>query len=224
MHNRPTEEPGDELDSLPYPHVHGLEGTFSCFRKETILHGGETRMPNAKVLAEKKAVVAELTEKLKNAASGVLVDYKGITVEDDTKLRAELRKNNVEYSVVKNTLTRFAAQEAGYGELDAYLNGTTALAISMDDAVMPAKLIGAFAKKSKTFEIKAGFVDGKVVDVATVQQLAELPSKEILLAMVLGTMNAPIASLARAIKAIAEQKGAPAEAPAEEAAAEAAAE
>ena len=85
-------------------------------------------MPNAKVLAEKKAVVAELTEKLKNAASGVLVDYKGITVEDDTKLRAELRKNNVEYSVVKNTLTRVAAQEAGYGELDAYLNGTTALA------------------------------------------------------------------------------------------------
>lgn len=224
MQNRPAEEPGDEFDFITVPSCPWHEGTFSCFRKETILHGGETRMPNAKVLAEKKAVVAELTEKLKNAASGVLVDYKGITVEDDTKLRAELRKNNVEYSVVKNTLTRFAAKEAGYGELDSVLNGTTALAISMDDAVMPAKLIGAFAKKSKTFQIKAGFVDGKVVDVATVQQLAELPSKEILLAMVLGTMNAPIASLARAIKAIAEQKGAPAEAPAEEAAAEAAAE
>lgn len=168
-------------------------------------------MPNAKVLAEKKAVVAELSEKMKNAAAGVLVDYKGITVEDDTKLRAELRKNNVEYAVVKNTLTRFAAKEAGYEELSPILNGTTALAISMDDSIMPAKLIGAFAKKNKNFEIKAGFIDGKVVDVDTVQRLADLPSKEILLAMVLGTMSAPIASLARAIKAIAEQKGAPAE-------------
>ncbi len=179
-------------------------------------------MPNAKVLTEKQAIVAELTEKLRNASSGVLVDYKGITVEADTKLRAELRKNNVEYAVVKNTLTRFAAKEVGFDDLDPILNGTTAMAISMEDPVLPAKIIGDFAKKNpKIFKIKAGFVDGKVVDAATVEQLSELPSKDILVAMVLGTMNAPIAALARALNAIAEKDGESAPAAAEETAAEA---
>ena len=119
-------------------------------------------MPNAKVLAEKQAVVASMVEKLKNAHAGVLVDYKGITVEHDTKLRAELRKNNVEYSVVKNTLTRFAAKEVGFEALDPVLNGTTALAISMDDSIAPARVISDFIKKNPKvpFEIKAGFVDG----------------------------------------------------------------
>lgn len=173
-------------------------------------------MPNAKVLADKQAVVAELAEKMRNAKAGVLVDYKGITVEADTKLRSDLRKNGVEYAVVKNTLTRFAAKEVGFGELDPILNGTTALAMSMEDEITPAKLLSEFAKKnSKFFSIKAGFVDGKVVDSATVERLGALPSKDVLLAMVLGTMNAPIASLARAIKAIADQKGAPTEAAAE---------
>lgn len=188
-------------------------------------------MPNAKVLAEKQAMVAALAEKMKNASSGVLVDYKGITVEQDTKLRAELRKNGVDYAVVKNTLTRFAAKQIGFDELDEVLNGTTALAVSAEDSVMPAKLISEFAKKNpKVFKIKAGFVDGKVVDVATIERIGELPSKDVLLAMVLGTMNAPIAALARALNAIAEKNGegapAPEEKPAEEAApaAEAAAE
>lgn len=179
-------------------------------------------MPNAKVLSEKQAIVAELAGKLRNAKSGVLVDYKGINVGADTKLRAELRKNGVEYAVIKNTLIRFAANEVGFDALDPVLNGTTALAMSMEDEVTPAKLLSEFAKKhSKVFSIKAGFVDGKVVDSATVEHLGSLPSKEILLAMVLGTMNAPIASLARAIKAIADQKGAPAEEAAAEAPAEA---
>ncbi|MBQ9535968.1 MAG: 50S ribosomal protein L10 [Clostridia bacterium] len=188
-------------------------------------------MPNAKVLAEKQAMVAALAEKMKNASSGVIVDYKGITVEQDTKLRAELRKNGVDYAVVKNTLTRFAAKQIGFDELDEVLNGTTALAVSAEDSVMPAKLISEFAKKNpKVFKIKAGFVDGKVVDVATIERIGELPSKDVLLAMVLGTMNAPIAALARALNAIAEKNGegapAPEEKPAEEAApaAEAAAE
>ena len=121
-------------------------------------------MPNAKILAEKQAVVASMVEKLKNASAGVLVDYKGITVEHDTKLRAELRKNNVEYSVVKNTLTRFAAKEVGFEALDPVLNGTTALAISMDDSIAPARVISEFIKKNPKvpFEIKAGFVDGQV--------------------------------------------------------------
>jgi len=177
-------------------------------------------MPNAKVLAEKQAVVAELAEKMKNAQAGVLVDYKGITVDNDTKLRAELRKNGVEYAVVKNTLTRFAAKQVGFDELSDVLNGTTALALSMDDAIAPARVIVDFMKKNPKvpFQVKAGFVEGKIVDEDTIKQLGELPGKEMLVAMVLGTLNAPIAALARAINAIAEQKGAPAaaEAPAAE--------
>ena len=106
-------------------------------------------MPNAKVLAQKQAMVSELADKMRNASAGVFVDYKGITVEADTKLRAELRKAGVEYSVVKNTLTRFAANEVGFTELDPILNGTTALALGMDDPIAPAKLIVDFAKKNE---------------------------------------------------------------------------
>ena len=104
-------------------------------------------MPNANVLEAKKAIVAEMTEKLQNAASGVLVDYKGITVAEDTALRTELRKNDVEYAVVKNTLTRFAAEGAGLGELSECLNGTTSLAISHSDPIAPMRVINKFAKQ-----------------------------------------------------------------------------
>jgi large subunit ribosomal protein L10 len=172
-------------------------------------------MPNAKVLAEKQQVVAELTEKMRRASSGVFVDYKGIKVDEDTQLRADMRKAGVEYAVVKNTLARFAIKELGFDALDPILNGTTALAMSMDDPIAPAKIVGEFIKKHpKYYTVKAGFVDGQVVDAATVTRMADLPSKEILLAMVLGTLNAPIAALARAINAIAEQKnGGPLAAP-----------
>ena len=117
-------------------------------------------MPNASVLEAKKAVVAELTEKLQNAASGVLVDYKGITVAQDTALRTELRANDVEYAVVKNTLTRFAAEGAGLGELSECLNGTTSLAISHSDPIAPMRVINKFAKQFNggKFTIKAGFM------------------------------------------------------------------
>ena len=170
-------------------------------------------MPNAKVLAQKQAIVSELADKMRNASAGVFVDYKGITVEADTKLRAELRKAGVEYSVVKNTLTRFAANEVGFTELDPILNGTTALALGMDDPIAPAKLIVDFAKKNeKVFKIKAGFIEGKVVDVETIKSIGELPSKDVLVATVLGTLNAPIAALARALNAIAEKQGGGAEA------------
>ena len=165
-------------------------------------------MPNAKVLAQKQAMVSELADKMRNASVGVFVDYKGITVEADTKLRAELRKAGVEYSVVKNTLTRFAANEVGFTELDPILNDTTALALGMDDPIAPAKLIVDFAKKNeKVFKIKAGFIEGKVVDVETIKSIGELPSKDVLVATVLGTLNAPIAALARALNAIAEKQG-----------------
>ena len=165
-------------------------------------------MPNAKVLSEKQAIVAELAEKLKNASSGVLVDYKGITVAEDTALRAELRKNDVEYSVVKNTLVRFAPDEANLNELDGVLHGTTSLAISTGDPIAPMRIVNNYAKKlGDRFNIKAGFMDGKVLPLADVAALAELPSKEALLGQVLGTMLAPITSLAIVLKAICEQQG-----------------
>ena len=170
-------------------------------------------MPNAKVLSEKQAIVASLTEKLQNASAGVLVDYKGITVAEDTALRAELRKNNVEYAVVKNTLLRFAAKNCGLDELDGVLNGTTSLAICNDDPVAPARVINDFAKKCNGhFEIKGGFMDGKVMALEEVMALAEIPPLPILRAQVLGTMLAPISGLACVLKQIAEKQGAPAEA------------
>lgn len=175
-------------------------------------------MPSANALQEKQAIVAELAAKLKSATSGVFVDYKGITVEKDTKLRNDLRNAGVEYTVVKNTLTRFAAREAGLDGLDDILNGTTALAVSLNDAVAPAKILFEYASKSADkFKIKAGFVEGKVIGVADVENLAKLPSKEVLIAKVLGGFNAPISGfvnvlngnmrgLVVALNAIAEKK------------------
>lgn len=170
------------------------------------------RMPNAKVLSEKQAIVADLTNKLQNAAAGVLVDYKGITVAEDTALRAELRKNNVEYAVVKNTLLRFAVDNCGMNELDSLLNGTTSLAICHDDPVAPARVVNDFAKKIEgRFEIKGGFMDGKVMPLDEVMALANIPPLPVLQAQVLGTMLAPISGLACVLKQIAEKQGAPAE-------------
>ena len=169
-------------------------------------------MPNAKVLSEKQAIVADLTDKLKNAAAGVLVDYKGITVAEDTALRAELRKNNVEYAVVKNTLLRFAVDNCGMNELDSLLSGTTSLAICHDDPVSPARVVNDFAKKiDGHFEIKGGFMDGKVMPLEEVMELAAIPPLPILQAKVLGTMLAPISALACVLKQAAEKMGAPAE-------------
>jgi large subunit ribosomal protein L10 len=167
-------------------------------------------MPNAKVLSEKQAIVAQLTETLQSAASGVLVDYKGITVAEDTALRHELRASGVEYAVVKNTLVRRAIDNVGLSELDEVLNGTTSLAISKDDPIAPMRIVNKYAKQlGDRFNIKAGFMDGKVLPLADVSALAELPSKEALLGQVLGTMLAPITSLAIVLKAIAEKNGEP---------------
>ena len=172
-------------------------------------------MPNAKVL-----IVASLTETLQSASSGVLVDYKGITVAEDTALRAELRENGVEYSVVKNTLLRRAADNVGLGELDEVLNGTTSIAISKDDPIAPMRIVNKYAKQmGDRFNIKAGFMDGKVIPLEDIAALAELPSKDGLVAQLLGMMLAPITSLAIVLKAIAEKDGEPAAA-AEETAAE----
>ena len=173
-------------------------------------------MPNAKVLSEKQAIVAALTEKLQGSVAGVIVDYSGITVAEDTEMRRKLRESNVDYSVVKNTLLRFAINNAGLSELDSLLNGTTSLAVSVDDPVAPAKIIKEYADKlNGRFEIKGGFMDGKVIDLETVEALAKLPTRDVLLATVLGAFNAPIAAFARAVQAIVDKDGEPAPAAAE---------
>lgn len=193
-------------------------------------------MPNAKVLSEKQAIVAALTERIKNASAGVFVDYKGINVAQDTEMRTELRKNDVEYSVIKNTLTRFALNDCGLSELDPILNGTTSLATSTGDPIAPFRILTDYAKKVEgdKFVIKAAFMDGQVLSQSEIAEISALPSKEALYSQVFGTLLAPITSLAVVLNQIVEKGGgvvetaeaAPAaeEAPAEEAAAEPAAE
>lgn len=180
-------------------------------------------MPNQKVLSEKQAIVEELSEKLRGI-SGVLVDYSGITVSEDTEMRAKLRAAEVDYSVVKNTLMRFAVRNVGLEELEPVLNGTTSLAVSKDDAVAPAKIIKEYATKfTDHFTIKGGFYDGKVISLDEINSLASIPALPVLQAQVLGTMLAPIVQLALVIKAIAEKDGAVVESAAAEPAAEEAA-
>ena len=169
-------------------------------------------MPNAKVLESKKAVVEALSGKIKEATSVVFVDYKGITVAQDSALRKQFRDAGVEYSVVKNTLTRFATKENGY-DFDEVLNGTTAMASTTGDPIAPARIVCEFAKKNKlALSIKGGVVEGSVLSAADLNSFGELPSKNALVASVLGTFLAPISSLACVLDQIREQKegGAPA--------------
>lgn len=169
-------------------------------------------MANAKILEQKQQIVNELAEKMKAAQSGVLVDYKGITVADDTKLRADLRKAGVEYAVVKNTLTSKACDIIGYEGLKEVLNGMTALAISATDPIAPAKILSEYAKKNEKFVIKAGFVDGGVIDANGVKDLAEIPSKEVLIAKVMGSLQSSLYSFAYALQAIIDKNGGSSEA------------
>ncbi|MDD6023248.1 MAG: 50S ribosomal protein L10 [Oscillospiraceae bacterium] len=172
-------------------------------------------MPNAKVLEAKKATVSALSEQIKGATAGVFVDYKGITVAQDTELRREFREAGVDYTVVKNTLTRLAARECGY-DFDEILNGTTAFAVATGDPIAPARIVSQFVKKNKVLAIKGGFVEGKAVSVDELNAFGELTSKNDLVAQVLGTLLAPISSLAFVLDQIRIQK----EGPAAEAAAE----
>ena len=164
-------------------------------------------MPNAKVLESKKAVVEALTGKIKEATSVVFVDYKGITVAQDTELRKQFRDADVEYTVVKNTLTRFATQNVGY-DFDEILNGTTAMACTTGDPIAPARIVCEFAKKNKlkTLTIKGGVVEGSVLSADELNSFGELPSKNALVASVLGTFLAPISSLAFVLDQIRMQK------------------
>ena len=164
-------------------------------------------MPNAKVLEEKKALVASLVEKIKNSPSGVLVDYKGITVEDDTKLRHDLREAGVEYMVIKNTMLRFALHNIGMNDFDNILEGTTAVAFSNDDQTAPARILGKFADtQDDKFNLKAGFVEGIAYDQAGVMALSKIPSRDVLLAQLVGSLQGPIQKLAATFKAVADSK------------------
>ncbi len=180
-------------------------------------------MPSQKILESKQEFVRNLSEKMRNSVAGVLVKYEGITVEDDTKLRAKLRAAGVEYCVMKNSLTGRACDEVGYGDMKQYLVGMTALALSANDPVAPAKIMKEYAEKIESFEIKAGFVDGGLLDAAGVNELASIPSKEQLIVKMLGSLMSPLYGLAYVLQAKIDKDGG-AEAPAEEAPAEAPAE
>ena len=164
-------------------------------------------MPNAKVLESKKAVVEQLTGKIQESTAVVFIDSKGISVAQDTELRKQFRDAGVEYTVVKNTLTNFAAKNAGY-DFSKVLNGTTAMACTTGDPIAPARIAAEFAKKNKlkTLNIKGGIVEGSVLSAEQLTGFSELPSKSALVASVLGTFLAPISSLAFVLDQIRMQK------------------
>ena len=176
-------------------------------------------MPSAKILEQKKQVVADLTAKLKAALAGVVVNYQGINTDEDTKLRKALREAKVEYKVYKNSAMARACEEAGYADLKPLFEGMTGIAFSAEDPLAPAKIMKEYADKVKTFEIKGGFIDGGVIDKAQVEELAATPDKPVLVCKLMGSMMSPLYGLAYALQAVIDKSG---EAPAEatEAAAE----
>lgn len=149
---------------------------------------------------EKAGKVAELKDLLSSSKGAVLVDYCGLTVAEDTELRSKMREAGVKYMVAKNTFIRIAAKEAGIEGLDAYLEHNTAVAFSAEDPVAPAKILNDFSKDHKALEIKAGILDGKVITLDEVKALAELPSREELLAKLVGSMQAPISGLVNVLQ------------------------
>jgi len=158
------------------------------------------------IIAKKAQLVTEVAEQFKNASSVVVVDYLGITVEEATNLRAELRKAGVQFAVVKNSILSRAAKEAGLEGMDDIFKGPSAVAFSNEDVVAPAKILADFAKKVEALEIKAGVVEGKVSSKEEIEALAKLPSREGLLSMLLSVLQAPVRNTALAIKAVADQK------------------
>lgn len=177
-------------------------------------------MPSAKVLESKKAMVKELADRLSNAQAGVLADYRGLTVEQDTELRRKLREANVQYTVIKNSIIHFAVKEAGLEGLDSVLEGPTALATSSEDVVSPAKVLCDFAKDHEKLEVKAGFVDGAVISIDEVKKYASIPSKEVLISKMLGSLLSPIGALARTLQAIVDEEATPGHGGSEDAPAE----
>lgn len=172
-------------------------------------------MPSQKILEQKQQAVSELAERIQGSVAGIIVDYRGINVEDDTKLRKELREAGVKYTVVKNTLIKRAAEKAGLNGIDDVLNGTSAIATSAEDYVAAARILQKFADTHENFSVKTGYLDNEVISLEKIQSLAKLPSREVLLSNVLGAFQAPIASFARVVQAIVDKSGEEAAVPAE---------
>ncbi len=168
-------------------------------------------MPSAKILEQKEKLVNDLAEKMKAAKSGVIVDYCGITVDKDTALRAELRKAGVEYTVIKNTYIKRAAEIAGIEGFDPYLEGMTAFALSNEDPLAPAKVLCKFAEENDTFKVKVGMMDGQVMEAAEVEALSKIPSKEVLIGKILGSIQGPLYGLAYVLQAKIDKDGGVAE-------------
>ena len=165
-------------------------------------------MPSEKILVQKQQHVTDLKEKINSAVACVLVNFEGINVEDDTKLRKELREAGIEYTVIKNTMMRLALKDTPYEEISSVLDKTTAVALSNEDPVAAARILCQYSDKSKgKFGIKAGFVDGKALDSAGVVELSKLPNKEGLISMLLSVLQGNIRGLAVALNAIAEKQG-----------------
>lgn len=176
-------------------------------------------MPNAKVLSEKQAIVEALAERISGASAGIFVDYQGITVAEDTALRSEMRKEGVEYTVVKNTLTRKAIDKLGMSELDPILNGSTSLATSSEDPIAPFRIISEYSKKlNDRFNVKAAFMEGKILNEQEIAELSTLTSKNDLYAKLAGSLSAIIGGLAVCLTEVIEKNGGAAEAAPAEAA------
>ncbi|MFC4811524.1 50S ribosomal protein L10 [Paenibacillus sp. GCM10023250] len=163
-------------------------------------------MANAKIIQGKEQAVAEITAKLRESSSTVVADYRGLNVAQVTELRKQLREANVEFQVLKNSLVRRATANAELTDLDAVLAGPTAVAFSKDDAVAPAKILADFAKKNDALKLKGGVVDGQVFSADQIKALADLPSREGLLSMLLSVLQAPMRNFALAVKAVAEKQ------------------
>lgn len=163
-------------------------------------------MPSPSTLEKKKQIVEEIVGKLQNSASTVIVDYRGLTVAEVTELRKQLREAGVEFKVYKNTLMRRAAEKAGLTDLNEALVGPSAVAFSTEDVIAPAKILNNFAKEHENLEIKIGVIEGKVASREEVKAIAELPSREGLLSMLLSVLQAPIRNFALAVKAVSDQK------------------
>lgn len=161
----------------------------------------------SKILQAKQAVVQEITDKMKESAAFIVVDYRGLSVAQATELRKQLREAGVDMTVYKNTMSRRAAESLGYEALNEFLTGPNAIAFSSEDVIAPAKVLNNFAKENEQLEIKAGIIEGNLVSVDEIKALAELPSREGLLSMLLSVLQAPMRNFALATKAVADQKG-----------------
>ncbi|WP_338553298.1 50S ribosomal protein L10 [Paenibacillus sp. KS-LC4] len=163
-------------------------------------------MANAKIIQEKQQAVEVISAKLRDSSSAVVADYRGLNVAQVTELRKQLREAGIEFQVLKNSLVRRATDAAGLSELNEILTGPTAIAFGNEDAVAPAKILNDFAKKNDALKLKGGVVEGKIVDMDQIKALAELPSRDGLLSMLLSVLQAPVRNFALAVKAVGEQK------------------